>query len=129
MEFLFLFLSILATVGLGYFSYKNKKIRKTFFYLYHLVTFYIFLFLNQHVLLPIFGCGCVPSVQENILHIPINTNQITSFYYFSTFFLLLFFAYRFSKSMSKKERELFLISLILWNALISFYFLQILMWQ
>ena len=55
---------------------KNNKIILSLPYLLIIFILPFYTFLDQHVFLQIFGCGCVPIDQTNMLNIPFNSNDL-----------------------------------------------------
>lgn len=121
------YFSIILLLG-GMILWK-KRGKKSFFYLYHIITFGLLKWINSEILLPIFGCGCVPITQTNKLNIPMNTNHVTGLYFLISNGILFYKAYQYSKNMSKKEQNLFLISFVLLNLLVSYFIIKALQWQ
>lgn len=55
---------------------KNKKIIFSLPYLLIVFISPFYIFLDQHIFVKIFGCGCVPTDQTNMLNIPFNANDL-----------------------------------------------------
>jgi len=89
----------------------------------------IYMILDSMILVDIFGCGCVPSTQTNMLNIPFNANDLRL-----TIFTLLtigvsVWSVIISKSFNKKSTKIFYcLAVILLNVILTFWFVNTFMW-
>ena len=89
----------------------------------------IYMILDSMILVDIFGCGCVPSTQTNMLNIPFNANDLRV-----TIFTLLTIGVSvwsaiISKSFNKKITKTFYCwAVILLNIILTFWFVNTFMW-
>lgn len=65
----------------------------------------IYLYLHVNVFIDIFGCGCVPSTETNILNIPFNTNDLRLVVYAILIILATALSVIFSKSFEDKKKR------------------------
>ena len=89
----------------------------------------IYIILDNLVFVDIFGCGCVPSTQTNMLNIPFNANDLRL-----TIFTLLtigvsVWSFVISKSFNKKIiKTFYCLAVILLNVILTFWFVNTFMW-
>ena len=89
----------------------------------------IYWLLDKLILVDVFGCGCVPSVQENMLGIPFNSNDLR----LTVFSVLaiglsvwsIVIAKRFNRIITKL---LYCASAILMNALLALWVVKTFLW-
>jgi len=90
----------------------------------------IYMILDSMIFVDIFGCGCVPSTQTNMLNIPFNANDLRL-----TIFTLLTIGVSawsviISKSFKKKGiKILYCLAVILFNVILTFWFVNTFMWE
>lgn len=58
--------------------------------------------LDSLILVDVFGCGCVPSTQTNMLGIPFNANDLRATVFIVMALLLSMWGFRLSKAFGKK---------------------------
>jgi len=126
--FFSIYLSMILTGIYIFLRFRFKKFKTIGLYFYNIVTYGIVKTMNQEVLLPIFGCGCVPIIKQNKLNIGINTNDVTRFYYFITLILIIYLSMKRSKNMEKEVRIFYILTVSLENILVSYLFIKMLMW-
>ena len=85
--------------------------------------------LDRLILLDIFGCGCVPSAQTNLLNIPYNANDLRLTVFAALTVVLsvwgISIAKRFNRSIAK---WLYCAAVILVNILLTMWVVKIFMW-
>ena len=89
----------------------------------------IYCFLDSLVLVEIFGCGCVPSTQTNMLNIPFNANdlRLTVFSVLTIGMTILGIAI--SKSFQRKStKALYMIAVVLLNVILTMWVVKAFMW-
>ena len=90
----------------------------------------VYLVLDNLVLVDIFGCGCVPGAQTNMLNIPFNANdlRLTVFFAFTAFMAVLsvFIAKRFG---SKAAKIFYCSAAVLFNLILTFWVQKTFMWS
>ena len=88
-----------------------------------------YLILDSLFFVEIFGCGCVPSAQTNMLNIPFNANdlRLTVFFVLTAFLagLSVFIAKKFE---SKTIKMLYCSGTVLFNVLLAIWFCKTAMW-
>lgn len=94
----------------------NKKAKLALPYLITLFITPLYNILNDLFFIKIFGCGCVPITQNNMLNIPFNSNDLRLVVYFFITILLTLLGYKYSKTFkTKKEKVIYVITIILLN--------------
>ena len=89
----------------------------------------IYWILDKLILVDVFGCGCVPSVQENMLGIPFNSNDLR----FTVFAVLaiglsiwsIFLAKAFHRRILK---ILYCLAAVVMNGLLALWVVETFMW-
>ena len=80
-------------------------------------------------LVDIFGCGCVPVAQTNMLNIPYNANDLRRTVYFLLTVALTVIGWRISKPMHKKwVRAVYCVAALIWNLMITIFVCKTYMW-
>lgn len=107
----------------------KKKLLATLPFITMPVFIPIYLFLDRLLLVDIFGCGCVPDAQTNMLNIPFNANDLRL-----TVFAILavglsvwgvFLSNRFQK---KTARIIYCCASIAFNILLALWVIKAFMW-
>ncbi len=92
-----------------------------------LIPFYCFL--DSLVLVEIFGCGCVPSAQTNMLNIPFNANDLRATVFFVlTVALSVWSGFAAKNFKNKIIKMLYCFGAVLFNILIAIWFCKTAMW-
>ena len=90
----------------------------------------VYLVLDSLLLVDIFGCGCVPGAQTNMLNIPFNANdlRLTVFFVLTAFLagLSVFIAKKFE---NKTVKILYCAAAILFNVILTFWIQKNFMWS
>ena len=106
-----------------------KKLEKVFPFLIMPVFTPVYIILDKLILVDIFGCGCVPEVQSNMLNISFNSNDLRL-----TVFLILaaamsawgfFISKRFQNSLVK---VFYCVLVFAWNLLLALWVVKTFMW-
>lgn len=111
----------------------NKDKRKLFLYLPFfelLVITPLYIFLDMSIFVKVFGCGCVPSTQTNMLKIGFNANDLRITVY--TIITISIVIYGIKQSIKIKNRYfkyLYIISIIIFNILIAYSINKTFMWM
>lgn len=62
----------------------------------------VYMLLDRNVFLKIFGCGCVPSAQSNMLNIPFNANDLRYVIYWILTALITLWAAKMSRHFNNR---------------------------
>ena len=90
----------------------------------------VYMFLDSLVLVDVFGCGCVPGAQTNMLNIPFNANDLRL-----TVFLVITAAlaglsvFASKKFENKTVKILYCAAAILFNVILTFWVRKNFMWS
>ena len=80
-------------------------------------------------LVDIFGCGCVPIAQTNMLNIPYNANHLRRTVYFILTVVMTMIAWRISKPMQQKwKRVVYCASALISNLIVTIVVCKAFMW-
>ena len=105
---------------------KSKKIILSLPYLLIIFITPFYIFLDQHILVEILGCGCVPMYQTNMLNIPFNANDLRIVVYSILTIICLIIGVLLSKKIDNKVHKIIYVLLILiFNVLFSIFVHQI----
>lgn len=86
--------------------------------------------LDSILLVDVFGCGCVPSVQTNMLNIPFNANDLRLTVYLALTIAMLVWGIRRAKRMSGKSiKVLYCAAILLWNLFLTGSIVKMFMWN
>ena len=89
----------------------------------------IYTILDSKILVDIFGCGCVPSAQTNMLNIPFNANDLRQTVFSAMTVALVIWSIIISKSFkSKTTRLLYCVAVILLNVALTIWVVKTFMW-
>ena len=93
------------------------------------VSIPIYMVLDNLILVDIFGCGCVPSTQTNVLNIPFNANDLTLTVFSLLTIVLSIWSIMISKTFSRRTvRILYSMMVILLNVLLTMWTVKTFMW-
>ena len=108
---------------------KNKNAIKVLPYLLMFFITPFYNLLDQKVFVEIFGCGCVPVAQTNMLNIDFNANDLRRLVYSviatAVFVLGLFLS---KKIEGKKKKTIYIITILVFNILLALKICQMYMW-
>ena len=89
----------------------------------------IYMVLDNLLLVEIFGCGCVPSTQTNILNMPFNANDLRLTVCSLLTIVLSIWSITLSKRFNKKMMEiLYIAAVILLNVSLTMWTVKTFMW-
>ena len=90
----------------------------------------IYCILDRLVFLEVFGCGCVPSVQTNLLHIPFNANDLRlTVFSLSTIALFVLGLFLSKAFKSRAARIMYCAVILLYNVLWTMWIVRTFMWN
>ena len=108
----------------------KKKIIMTLPYLYLLFITPLYNVLDRYVFVDVFGCGCVPSTQTNMLNIPFNANDLRALIYFSSAILMTIMGVLNSKSFKNGNlRILYIFTIIIFNFIVAYTIIELYKWM
>lgn len=107
----------------------KKKIKAVIPFITMPIMIPIYCFLDSLVLVDIFGCGCVPSTQTNMLNIPFNANdlRLTVFSVLTIGMTILSIAISMS-FQRKSTKVLYRIAVVLLNVILTMWVVKAFMW-
>lgn len=109
---------------------KNKKIIVSLPYLLIIFITPIYVLLDQIYFVNIFGCGCVPIAQKNMLNIPFNANDLRILIYSILIIIVIFIGGVLSmRFKSIKEKILYIFSVFIINIVLALYICQLYVWN
>ena len=89
----------------------------------------IYTILDSNILVDIFGCGCVPSAQTNMLNIPFNANDLRQTVFSIITVTLVIWSIILSKGFkSKIVRLLYCVAVTLLNVALAIWVVKTFMW-
>jgi len=106
---------------------KNKKNYLLLPYLLGIFILPLYNYLDKKFFLNIFGCGCVPISQTNMLNIPYNANDLRLTVYLVLSVILTIVSIIFSKTL-EDDKILYVISVLIVNLIITFVTWKMFMW-
>ena len=85
--------------------------------------------LDSLILVDIFGCGCVPGAQTNMLNIAFNANDLRRVVFFALTVLLSVWGFRISKSFQRKSTKiLYCLAVLAVNTALTLWVIKTFMW-
>lgn len=89
----------------------------------------VYWLLDKLILVDVFGCGCVPSVQENMLGIPFNSNDLRLTVFAALTIGLSIWSMILAKTFTRKiTRILYCLAAIVMNTLLALWVVKTFMW-
>ena len=89
----------------------------------------VYIVLDNLILVDIFGCGCVPSTQTNMLNIPFNANDLRLTVFTILTIGLSVWSIFIAKSFKrKKAKYLYIITAALLNVILTMWVVKAFMW-
>lgn len=89
----------------------------------------IYIILDIHIFVDVFGCGCVPSMQTNMLNIPFNANDLRLVVFAVLTIILSVWSIHISKSFDKKiAKSLYCIALFALNVILTMWVMIMFEW-
>ena len=99
-------------------------------YVFVLIFMPVYSILDRFVFVEVFGCGCVPDVQENMFGIPFNANDLRFTVYAIVTLLMTVFGIKLSKSIPNKWLKLvYVVSILVFNAAFGMWICKVSMWK
>ena len=89
----------------------------------------VYLLFDSLVLVDVFGCGCVPGAQTNMLNIPFNANDLRlAVFFVLTAFLAVLSVFIAKKFYSKAAKIFYCSAAVLFNLILTFWVQKTFMW-
>ena len=89
----------------------------------------IYYFLDSLILVDIFGCGCVPTTQTNMLNIPFNANDLRLSVFSILTIVMTIFGIAVSKPFQRTSTKLlYRIAVVLLNTILTMWVVKAFMW-
>lgn len=108
---------------------KNKKSILVLPYLLILFITPIYSILDRMIFIKIFGCGCVPYTQTNVLNISFNANDLRAVVYTAFVFLALIIGIFLSRKVETKiSKVIYMITILVFNVLLAYIICILSMW-
>lgn len=105
-----------------------KKIVTILPFIIMLIFIPMYMVLDNLILVDVFGCGCVPSTQTNMLNIPFNANDLRLTVFTILTIGLSVWSIGISKSFDKKiTRFLYCFAVLVLNATLTFQVVKVFM--
>lgn len=107
----------------------KKKIKAVIPFITMPIMIPIYCFLDSLVLVDIFGCGCVPSTQTNMLNIPFNANDLRLTVFSVLTIGMTILSVAISKLFQRKSTKfLYRIAVVLLNVILTMWVVKAFMW-
>lgn len=111
-----------------YLKNKNAKYALPYLILVFVTPFYELL--DKIFFVKIFGCGCVPSTQQNMFHNSFNANDLRITVYFVLTVFLFWYSCKLSKNFkTKTSKIIYAVSTLIINIIIIYFINKIFMWM
>lgn len=108
---------------------KNKKSIRALPYLLMLFITPIYNILDGNVFVDIFGCGCVPITQTNMLNIDFNANNLRFVVYNVIAILISVLGFALSKKFeNRKNKIIYVATVIIFNLILALQICRLYMW-
>lgn len=108
---------------------KNRKTVLSLPYLFMIFITPIYNILDQKIFVDIFGCGCVPYAQTNMLNIAFNANDLRRVVYNIMIVIMTILGIVLSREFeNKKGKIIYVTTIILVNLLLALYICSLCMW-
>ena len=89
----------------------------------------IYIILDNLILVNVFGCGCVPSTQSNMLNIPFNANDLRLTIFSALSIGLFMWSICISKGFNHNfSKVLYCSAVLIVNAVLTLWFVKTFMW-
>ena len=89
----------------------------------------IYIILDKLILADVFGCGCVPSTQTNMLNIPFNANDLRVTVFSILTIILAIWSMVIAKSIKRKiVKILYCFTVILLDVILTLWIVNAFMW-
>lgn len=108
----------------------NKKLLTAMPFIVMPIFLPIYMALDGSIFVEVFGCGCVPSVETNMLGIPFNANDLRKVVFAVLTVALSVWGIRLSKRFHKKTTRLFYcLAVIVVNVLLTLWIIKTFTWK
>lgn len=122
-----LILAILVVILIVYLKKKGFLISLPYLLMIFITPIYSIL--DQNIFVKVFGCGCVPSAQANMFNIDFNANDLRVVVYTAITMIMVIVGTILAKKWeNKKEKMTYIITILLFNSLLTFEICKIAMW-
>lgn len=122
-------LLLVLAIGSVVIYWRNKKFILSLPYLLMIFMTPIYAILDRTIFVKILGCGCVPSAQTNMFNIAFNANDLrVVIYAVLTICMVILGAFFTKKLESKKEKIIYLITILAFNSFLAFQICKLMMW-
>lgn len=99
-------------------------------YLYLLFITPLYNVLDRYIFVDVFGCGCVPSTQTNMLNISFNANDLRNLVYFLSAVLMAIIGVLNSKNFKNGNLKiLYIFTIIICNLIVSYTIIENYKWN
>ena len=88
----------------------------------------LYMMLDSLILVEIFGCGCVPDTQTNLLNVPFNANDLRLLVFAALTVGVTAWSIRISGSFSKGGRLLYCAAVFVMNLVLTLWIVKTCMW-
>ena len=107
----------------------KKKLKPVLPFLIMPVLIPIYWILDKLIFLDVFGCGCVPSAQENMLGIPFNSNDLRFVVFSALAIGLSIWSMILAKPIKRKfVKFLYCLAVVVMNGLLALWVVKTFMW-
>ena len=99
-------------------------------YLYLLFITPLYNVLDRYIFVEVFGCGCVPSTQTNMLNISFNANDLRALIYFLSAILMVIMGVLKSKNFKNGNLRIsYIFTIIICNLIVSYTIIENYKWN
>ncbi len=129
MLYVFLIIGIIFLIWLVVY-FKNKKAKYILPYLILIFITPFYELLDKLLFLKVFGCGCVPETNKNMLGIGFNANDLRITCYFLLSIFIFWYSFKLSKDFKRKDEEIvYGVSTLIINLFVIYFINKIFMWM
>ena len=129
MLYVFLIIVIIFLIWLVVY-FKNKKAKYILPYLILIFITPFYELLDKLLFLKVFGCGCVPETNKNMLGIGFNANGLRITCYFLLSIFIFWYSFKLSKDFKRKDTKIvYGVSTLIINLFVIYFINKIFMWM
>lgn len=129
MLYVFLIIGIIFLIWLVVY-FKNKKAKYILPYLILIFITPFYELLDKLLFLKVFGCGCVPETNKNMLGIGFNANDLRITCYFLLSIFIFWYSFKLSKGFKRKDEKIvYGVSTLIINLFVIYFINKIFMWM
>ena len=129
MLYVFLIIGIIFLIWLVVY-FKNKKAKYILPYLILIFITPFYELLDKLLFLKVFGCGCVPETEKNMLGIGFNANDLRITFYFLLSIFIFWYSFKLSKGFKRKDEKIvYGVSTLIINLFVIYFINKIFMWM